>query len=127
MKIKLLNRPQDPFVYITPEVSSLVKFALDYWRLSKRIDKIKTQVDQEDFKPVAYSLVGCARNLTELGVEIKEFSGVEYKSALNLDVVTYENDPKLKGEAIVKETLEPAIFYKNHLIMRAKVVVTTPA
>ncbi len=127
MKIKLSSKPQGSFVFIPPEVSSLVNFALDFWRLSKRIDKIKKLVDQDAYKPVVYSLNGCARNLAELGIEIKEFTGVEYKSSLNLDVITYESDPKLKGEAMVKETIEPAIFYKNHLIRGAKVVVRTPA
>ena len=127
MKIKFTNKLQDPFVYITPEVSSLVNLALDFWRMSKRLDKIKKHLGQEEYKPIAYSLESCARNLIEIGIETREFTKVEYKSTLNLDVVTYESDTKLKGEAMVKETIEPAIFYKKHLIKKAKVVVVTPA
>ncbi len=127
MKIKLFNRPQNALIYIAPEVSSLANFALDFWRLSKRIDKTRKQIGEEDYKPVKYSLESCARRLVELGIEIKEFTNVEYKSTLNLDVVTYESDSKLKGEAIVKETIEPAIIYKDHLIKRAKVIVVTPS
>ena len=124
--MNLTDIPPDSLIYITPEVSSLTNFALDFWRLSKRVNKLKKQVDQETYKPVEYSLNSCARSLVELGVEIKEFAKIEYKSSLNLDVVTYESDPKLLGEAVVKETIEPAIFYKSHLIKKAKVVVATP-
>lgn len=120
------DTPPDSFIFITPEVSSLTNFALDFWRLSKRVNKIKKLVNQEVYKPVEYSLDSCSRSLAELGVEIKEYTKLEYKSSLNLDVVTYESDPKLIGEAMVKETIEPAIFYKNHLIKKAKVVIATP-
>lgn len=126
MKIKLSGIPQDSLIFVAPEVSYLVNFALDFWRLNKRLGKIKKLVGQDEYKPVIYSLESCARNLAELDIKIKEFANVEYKSSLNLDVVTYESDSKLKGEAIVKETIEPAIFYKNHLIKKAKVVVVTP-
>lgn len=124
--MNLSNISPDSLIYITPEVSSLTNFALDFWRLSKRVSKIKKQIDKEAYKPVEYSLNSCGRSLVELGIEIKEYTKVEYKSSLNLDVVTYESDPKLVGEAVVKETVEPAIFYKSHLIKKAKVVVATP-
>ena len=118
---------EDNVIYYTPEAASLCDFALDFWRLRKRIEKVQDQILAEAYKPIAYSLDSCARNLAGQGIEIKEYTGEVYKSSLNLDVVTYESGKGIGDDALIKETVEPAIFLEEHLVRKAKVVIVTPS
>jgi hypothetical protein len=126
-KDNLLPPPDENNVlYYEPEVAHLANFALDFWRLKKRVEKAKEQIGEEAYKPIAYSLESCSRHLEGQKIELREFTGQEYKGSLNVDVVSYESDPSLEGEAVVKETLEPAILFEDHLFKKAKVIVVTP-
>lgn len=107
--------------------SNLADLALDIWRLQNRINKLKGKLDGESFKPIEYFFESCKRNLSNMGFEIKDdYTGEEYKSSMNVDVVTYESMEIDSNEAKVKETLEPAILFDNQLIRKAKVIIVTP-
>ena len=78
-------------------------------------------------KPIFYSIDSCVRNLTEMGIETKDdYTGNIYKSSMNVDIVSYEAIKMEGADAIVKETLEPAILFQNTLLHKAKVIIATP-
>lgn len=107
--------------------SYLCNMSLDIWRLKHRLAKLKTSLNEESLKPLLYAVESCERNLVGMGIEIKDdYTGEIYKSSMNVDVVTYESAKIDSDEALIKETLEPAILIQNELFQKAKVVVVTP-
>jgi len=107
--------------------SYLCNMSLDIWRLKNRLAKLKTSLNEESLKPLLYAVESCERNLVGMGIEIKDdYTGEIYKSSMNVDVVTYESAKMDSDEALIKETLEPAILIQNELFQKAKVVVVTP-
>lgn len=111
----------------TLDPAHLINVALEIWRLQKKLSKLNIKVDKKEMKPILYSIDSCVRNLTEMGIETKDdYTGNTYKSSMNVDIVSYEAMQMESADAIVKETLEPAILFQNTLIHKAKVIITTP-
>ncbi len=111
----------------TIDPNHICDLALDIWRLKKRIIKLKEHKESELLKPILYYIESCERTLINMGVETKDdYTGNIYRSSMNVDVVTYETINMDGDEAMVKETLVPAILIQNELLQKAKVVIVTP-
>lgn len=128
MDLPPINKPIDQTKQIkTVNAIHIANVALDIWRLRNKLSKLKTKIDEESLKPLIYSIESCERNLVDIGIETKDdYTGEVYKSSMNVDVVTYESAEMESKEALVKETIEPAILFQNELLHKAKVVVVTP-
>ncbi len=126
MNIPPFKKIKDKEIKIkTIDSMHICNLALDIWRLRNRISKLK--IKSEQLKPILYYIESCERTLLNMGVETKDdYTGNIYKSSMNVDVVSYETIDMDGEEAIVKETLEPAILVQNDLLQKAKVVVATP-
>ncbi len=128
MDLPPINRPIRQSKQVkTVNATYLGNIALDIWRLRNRISKIGDKITEDSLKPLIYSLDSCERNLSSMGIETKDnYTGEVYKNSMNVDVVTYESAEMESSEAIVKETIEPAILIQDVLFHKAKVVVVTP-
>jgi hypothetical protein len=128
-----MNIPLPDKKFVQPKIIKpidaqfLVNLALDIWRLEIRMAKLKTKLDENMVKPMIYQVNSCLRNLLNMGIQIKDdYTGKIYKTSMNLDVVSYESVDMTGTEAIVKETIEPAILFNDTLLHKAKVIIATP-
>jgi hypothetical protein len=60
--------------------------------------------------------------LDKYSIEIIDHTGEKYNEGMNVDVLSFEKDENVKI-AIIKETVEPSISCKDHIVKRGKVIV----
>ncbi len=120
--------PQEPdtqnrtiFVDLSPKSADIVELAVEVWRMNNRLMKVEalTETQQRGFNS---SLQKFGKFLDRYEVKIVDHTGERYNEGMNVDVLSFENDPSVKVPTI-KETVEPSITHKGHTIKKGKIIV----
>ena len=115
---------------LDPSVSSpavLSDLAIEMWRLEKRLNKIKAELN-EKLGQDAESIFDQVRRIKDCFakyfIEIKEHTGESYNDGLSLKAIHFETDENLpKGMMQIIETVKPSIYLKGSIILHGEVVV----
>lgn len=110
------------FVKFDPKINELVDLAVDYWRLEKRIEKIKPQLTPENIKRMESSLRRIENYLRKNYIELSDYTGRFANDGINVDVIAVERDSTIK-KPIIKETIEPMVYYKGNLRRKSQVII----
>lgn len=110
------------FLSVSPEVDDMVQHAIETWKLAGRVSKIKTKLNENEYRGLETSIERLKSYLGKNDIEIIDYTKQKYNEGLNIDVLSIEKDASLDG-SIVKETVEPTIMCKGQVVRRAKVII----
>ena len=124
LKIKedLKSIASSPNIDLSPEVKNLAELAIEIWRGEKKIIKILPDLNENQKKGLENSIQRIKRYLVKHDIEIVDYTNQKYNEGLNLDILSIEKDSSLT-EPIIKETIEPTIMCKGHIVHKAKIIV----
>jgi len=106
----------------TDNIGNLVDLSIDVWRMEKRIQSMKTTLDENQIKLFETTIERMKRALGKNCIEIVDFANQKYIPGQNIDVIASEKDPEISF-SIIRETFEPTILYNGRVIKRGKVIV----
>lgn len=109
-------------VRFDPKIDKLIDLAIDHWRLKKNVEKVKSQLSEEDAKRIDSSICRVENYLRENDIEVNDYTGRSANDGINVDIISVEQDPSLK-KPIIKETIIPAVLYKGSLRKKSQVVI----
>ncbi len=107
---------------LSSDNEGLIELATEIWRLEKRLAKASSSLSKDQNTSLQNSTTKLKRYLDINNISIKDYSDQKYNEGLNLDILSIVKDSKVT-EDIIKETHEPAIFFKGKLIKKAKVII----
>lgn len=109
------------FVDLSPKSADIVELAVEVWRINNRLMKVEgvTETQQRGFDS---SLQKFGKFLDRYDVKIIDHTGEKYNEGMNVDVLSYEKDPGVRFP-IIKETIEPSVTCKGHIIKKGKIIV----
>ena len=124
--------PQDKNPKVTSDLGStndilqtLVSIATNAWRAkTKMVDGMTGEV-REDMKRVDRHIEAIYRNLTEVGIVIRDHTGETYDEGQPMKVIASKPTQGLQKKRI-SETLLPSIFWRDRLIQNGEVEIATP-
>lgn len=104
-------------------LKSLISFTVEIWKMSKKIQKIKEQVDENTIKWFEFSIEKSFSMLDKHGIKIIDYTNQKYIEWMNwIEIVSVEKDENIAYD-IVFETLEPGIELYGNLIKQSKVII----
>ena len=112
-------------VQITMDISTkdLVEHAIELWRMEQRLNKVITSLEDDSQQTFfTRSIQKLKRYLEKNNIEIVEHTNQKFNYGRNLDVLLVEKSPDIT-ETIIKETKEPTILWKNHVVHKGKVII----
>jgi len=113
------------FIEMSSQVKDLVELSIEIWRLENRINKINSNLEENQKEGINNSIQKIKRYLDKNDIELIDHTNHKFNEGRNLDILAVEKDSNLP-EAIVKETKEPTVMYKGQVVRKGKVVVITP-
>ena len=102
-------------------VTDLVDLAVEVWRISSRMEKVSSEIQEVQRKGIESSLQKLKRYLERYDMEVIDYTGQKYNEGLNLDVLSVEKDPSVIVPT-VKETVEPTVLCKGQVVRKAKII-----
>lgn len=105
------------------DVASLIDLAIEVWRLQERLKRMSTSIGRDD--PASLFAAEKIRDIfSQIGIEIRDFTGQPYNEGMSLDVLTSdypvgENPP----DKIVQETITPAVYFDGKLLKMSQVII----
>lgn len=118
-EIKFSMQPE--FVQVSSDTESLIDFAIEVWRIKKRIEDSLGKLSEAQEKGLRSSLHKLEKYLSTHGVEVKDYTNQKFNEGLNLDILSIEKDTTL-DEPVVKETVEPSVLCNGRVVKRAKII-----
>lgn len=116
------NTVEPKFVDLSPSTNSLIELAIEVWRIEKRLVKASESLSDDQNKAFENSNAKLLRFLNKNDITFTDYTDQKYNEGLNLDILSIEKDSSIT-ESVIKETHEPAVFYKGQVVKKAKVVV----
>jgi len=112
------------FVDLSPKSADVVELAVEVWRINNRIMKVGNDLTDTQKRGLESSLQRFVKFLDRYDIKIIDHTGEKYNEGMNVDVLSFEKDQNTKTPTI-KETIEPSIICKGHIIKKGKIIVTT--
>jgi hypothetical protein len=112
------------FVDLSPKSADIVELAIEVWRINNRVMKAATGLTDIQKRGLDSSLQKFVKFLDHYDVKIVDHTGEKYNEGMNVEVLSFEKDPNVKVSTI-KETIEPSITCKGHVIKKGKIIVIT--
>ena len=81
---------------------------------------------REEMKRVYRHLEAIFQNLQDLGVEVKDHTGLPFDYGLPLKVVATQPTAGQSRETVL-DTIKPTVYWNNQIIQMGEVVIATPA
>lgn len=113
---------KEKFIKVAPETESLFDFAVELWRLEKKLTRSLTDLPEDQSKAVENSIAKLSRLLGKSDIEVRDYTNQKYNEGMNVEVISSEKDANI-SHSIVKETIEPAVIHKGQIIKKAKVII----
>ena len=110
------------FVDLSPKSADIVELAVEVWRMNSRIVKTGDGLTEVQKRPIMSSLQKFTKFLDRYDIKIVDHTGEKYNEGMNVDVLSFEKDPRIKNP-IIKETIEPSIIYNGYVVKKGKVIV----
>jgi len=114
--------PQAIFVDLSPKSADVVDLAVEVWRINNRVMKAGSGLTDIQKRGLESSLQKFTKFLDRYSIEIVDHTGEKYNEGMNVDVLSFEKDENIKTP-IIKETIEPSIICKGHVVKRGKIIV----
>jgi hypothetical protein len=124
LRLEIQDSVRPKFMEISVGVNELVDLAVEVWRIEQRISKSASSLPENQLKGLENSAQKLRRYLEKYDVEIIDYKNQKFNEGLNLDILSVEKDPELL-QPIVKETVEPTIMCKGHVVRKAKIILLT--
>ena len=106
-------------------LQTLVSIATNAWRAKvKMVDHMTGEV-REDMKRVDRHIEAIYRNLTEVGIVIRDHTGEAYDEGQPMKVIASKPTQGLQNKR-VSETLLPSIFWRDRLIQNGEIEIAAP-
>ena len=119
---EIRNSVEEKFIKIAPETESIFDFAIELWRLEKKLARFIGGLPEDQKKAVENSIAKLSRLLEKSDVEIRDYTNQKYNEGMNVEIISSEKDANI-SHSIVKETIEPAVLHKGQIIKKAKVII----
>jgi len=104
---------------------SMADIGTGLWRARKTVVDRETGVPREGMERVFNHLQSVFDALATQGVYIKDHTGERWVDGRFLSVVAFQPMPEFTEE-IITDTIRPSIFFGDHHIQEAQVIVGTP-
>ncbi len=111
-------------ISLSPSTNDLIQLAIEIWRVEKKITKLETFLPENQRKGIKNSIQKFKSYFEKYDIEVIDYTGQKFNEGLNLDILAFEKDSKIK-ESIIKETMEPTIMCKGQVVKKAKIIVVT--
>ena len=115
-------QPHAIFVDLSPKTADIVELAVEVWRINNRITKASSNLTEIQKRGIESSLQKFIRFFDKYEIKIIDHTGEKYNEGTNVDVLSFERDENIKTP-MVKETIEPSITCKGHVIKKGKIIV----
>ncbi len=125
IKKEIQNSVQTKFIKFSPEADVLIQFAIDYWRLNKKINGIIKKLTEKEKLSLSFTLDRIKKYLDRSDIEIKDYTNEKYYEGLNVNVISVEKHKQSSKDSSIKDTIEPAVMIKGLLVKKAKVIILT--
>lgn len=99
--------------------------ATGLWRIRQRILKEGNGEPPEEWRRLYRYVESAWDALHSAGAEVHDHTGERYVTGMALRVLAFQPREGVAGET-VEETIKPSIFFRDRLIQRGEVLVTTP-
>jgi len=96
------------------------------WRVRKNILSGGQMETPQQKRRVVRAVESAWDAMASHGIEAKDYSGEKYAAGAALKVIVFQQAQDVTVDTIA-ETVKPTIFFKDALIQRGEVVVSTPA
>jgi hypothetical protein len=116
---KIENSVEQKFIEFAPSVDDISSIAVEIWRINKRVEKLTLPENSQ--KPITTSIEKLISYLKNKDIEITDYTGLKYNDGLNVDILSV-NDGVQMENALIVETVEPAISYRGKITKKAKVI-----
>lgn len=103
----------------------VAEIATDVWRTRRKIGDGRDPDAPRAQRQAARHVRAVWDRLAEAGVEIQEHEGVSFDLGMMLDVLAYQDDPKVTGETVL-ETVRPSVYRGDRCIQVGQVIVAVP-
>jgi len=113
--IKMFVAPN--FINLSPNTDDLIRFAVEIWRLDKKITKVTSSIPENQQKSLENPVEKMKKYLEKYDISIVDYTGQKFNDGLNLDVLS----GKVDNESIIQETVEPTIMYRGQVVKKAKI------
>lgn len=124
IRTEIRSSVQPRFIQYSPEVKNLVELAKEIWRLDQRLVKhCNTEVPENQKKSIESSLRKLHRYLETNDIEIRDYTNQYFNEGLNVEVISTEKGASDKF--LIKETVEPTVFFKGNLVNKSKVILAS--
>jgi hypothetical protein len=105
------------------DITSMIDLAIEIWRLQERLKKMSLSLGKDDAASV-FAGEKIRDIFSQIGIEIRDFTGQPYNEGMSLDVLTSdypvgENPP----HRIVQETISPAVYFDGKLVKMSQVII----
>lgn len=103
----------------------VTELATGVWRMQKRLMSERVADDAARVSGALRLAEAALDDARTAGLDVRDFVGQRQWSGLPINVLSYEKSERCAVETII-EAVRPALFFDDHPIQRADVVVGTP-
>lgn len=122
--------PDPPAPTVPPDPAGLTDRAVaeivtELWRTSRKIDVGDGEAPRAQ-RQAGRHLRAAWDYLTEAGIEAQGHDGMRFDAGLDLDVLTYQDDPNVFAQQVL-ETVRPSVYRDGRRIQTGQVIVAIPS
>ncbi len=111
-------------IAISPESQKLISLAIDIWRLEWKIYNSGILKDWVEAEKIKTSLERLKKFSNDYGITIKDFIWEKYVNEINfLELKWTEETTDLSKDWIIKDAIEPVVYFNWTVVKTAKVIV----
>jgi len=111
-------------INLSPSADDLIQFAVEIWRVEKRVAKLKETLLDNQIRGLENSVQKFKRYFEKYDIEVVDYTNKKFNDGLNLDVLSVEKNAII-NDPIIKETVEPTILYRGQVVKKAKIILLT--
>ena len=104
----------------------LTDLATGLWRIRRKMAALGEGVSPEEMRKLNRYVESAWDMLAGAKVEVQDLTGEKYVDGMALKVIAFQPTEGVAGE-VVDETIKPTVFYRDQLVQRGEVIVTTPS
>ncbi|GEM_PF-910951 len=110
------------FLNVPVQTNDLVELAVEIWRMEQRLNKVMPLIPENQKALFENSIQKLKRYLNKNDIEIIDHTNQIFNEGRNLDIIAVEKDFEI-SKSIIKQTIEPTIMCKSHVVHKGKVIV----
>ncbi len=104
-------------------VKSLILIAIEVWKMNKKVQKIKEQVDDNTIRWFEFSIDKSFSTLDKHWIKLIDYAGQKYLEWMNwVDIISVEKNDNI-DTSIISETIEPWIELYENIVKKSKVII----